>query len=460
MSTEIDTACFKQYGKQFQEKIFQCLLTDKQWASQLSEVMTPDYFDVRYLKYLTGKYFDYHETYKSFPTLSLLITIIRDELREGHDVLLRDQIIEFLHRVKTNPDMGDLQFVKDKTLDFCKKQALKDALEKAVELISTDRYESVIDVIKDALSVGTPSSIGHDFFDDANVRFSKTARSTCPTGIKQLDKKSVLNGGLGRGEIGVIIASTGGGKSHFLVHVGSEALRIGKNVVHYTFELSEACVGLRYDSNLCNIPNNDVIDRKDEILSMYEGMDLGRLIIKSFPTGSATIMTIRNHLEKLLLRSFIPSLIIIDYADIMRSSRKHESLRHELKSIYEEIRNFAMDLNVPVWTASQAHRESANSSIIGLENMSEAYGKAMVSDIVLSLSRKSSEKASGEGRLFVAKNRAGKDGILFPVKLDTSMSKFVIVEGSDELSIDEVMASDNASMKGLLRSKWKEINDK
>ncbi len=460
MSENTSAAHFKQYGKQFQEKIFQCLLTDKTWAAQTSEVMTSDYFDVRYLKYLTKKYFDYYEQYKAFPTLSLLVTIIRDELCEGHDVLLRDQIVEFLHRIRSNPDVGDLQFVKDKTLDFCKRQALKDALEKAVELISTDRYESVIDVIKDALAVGTPSSIGHDFLEDTNLRFSKISRSTCPTGIKQLDKKGVLNGGLGRGEIGVIIANTGGGKSHFLVHAGSEALRIGKNVVHYTLELSETCVGLRYDSNLCSIPNNDVIDRKDEILSMYDDMELGRLIIKSFPTGAATIMTIRNHLEKLLLRSFIPSLVIIDYADIMKSSRKHESLRHELKSIYEEIRNFAMDLNVPVWTASQAHRDSANSSVIGLENMSEAYGKAMVSDIVLSLSRKSSEKSSGEGRLFVAKNRAGKDGMLFPIKLDTSMSKFVIVEGSDEMSIDEVMASDKESMKGLLRSKWKEINDK
>lgn len=96
-------------------------------------------------------------------------------------------------------------------------------------------------------------------------------------------------------------------------------------------------------------------------------------------------------------------MIIIDYADIMRSTRKYDSMRHELKLIYEEIRNLAMDMNLPIWTASQANRDSANSNIVGLENMSEAYGKAMVADVVISVSRKASEKATGDGRLFIAK---------------------------------------------------------
>jgi replicative DNA helicase len=357
-----------------------------------------------------------------------------------------------------NPDVGDLEFVKERSLDFCKKQALKNALEKSVELIATEKYESVITVMKDAISRGMPSSIGHDFFEDYESRFSKINRVTCPTGIPELDKKDILNGGLARGEIGVITAPTGVGKSHFLVHVGSEALRVGKNVIHYTFELSERSVGLRYDSNLCDMPSNDVVDRKDEVLEVYKNAELGRLIIKEYPTGAATVTTIRNHIEKLLLKSFVPSLIIIDYADIMRSTRRYDSLRHELKLIYEELRNLSMDMNFPVWTASQANREAANSSVVGLENMSEAYGKAMVADVVLSLSRKPMEKSSGCGRLFVAKNRAGRDGILFPIHMDTSKSKLHIVENGDEMSLSDVIKTDAGSMKNLLKQKWKEVN--
>ena len=268
------TAHFSQYGKQFQEKIFQSLITDRQWSMQMSEVMTPEYFDVKYLSYLSDRYFSYFEKYKDFPTLQLLITIIRDDLGEGSDAILRDQIVEFLHRVKMNPDVGDLQYVKEKALDFCKKQALKDALEKSVELISTDKFESVVDVMKDAISVGMPHSIGHDFFNDIDSRLSKTQRVACPTGIFHLDKKEILNGGLARGEIGVVTANTGVGKSHWLVHTGCEALRAGKDVVHYTFELTETAVGKRYDSNLCNISSSDVVDRKKEIVDFYSKADL------------------------------------------------------------------------------------------------------------------------------------------------------------------------------------------
>ena len=151
-------------------------------------------------------------------------------------------------------------------------------------------------------------------------------------------------------------------------------------------------------------------------------------------------------------------MIIIDYADIMRSTRKYDSMRHELKLIYEEIRNLAMEMNVPIWTASQANRDSANSNVVGLENMSEAYGKAMVADVVLSVSRKASEKATGDGRLFIAKNRAGKDGILFPIKIDTSMSKIKILD-EDHMTVNEAIQSSNNSMKSLLKEKWKEINN-
>jgi len=452
-----DNAYFSQYGKNFQEKIFQSLLNDHRWAAQMIEVMTPSYFEIRYLNYLTQKYFAFYEKYKSFPTLQLIVTMIRDELKEGNDVLLRDQIIEYLHRVKTNPSMGDLGFVKDKSLDFCKKQALKEALEASVKAIAQEKYDEVTTIMKEALAKGAPSSTGHDFFNDYEARFQKITRVSCPTGIPQLDKKGILNGGLGKGEIGVMTAPTGAGKSHWLIAMGCEAIRIGKNIIHYTFELSETAVGIRYDSNLCDIPSNDVQDRKEEVIKNYEENDFGRLIIKEYPTGTASIVTIRNHIDKLLMKDFKPNMIIIDYADIMRSTRKYDSLRHELKLIYEELRNLAMELNIPVWTASQANREASNSNIVGLENMSEAYGKAMVADVVLSISRKPLEKASGAGRLFVAKNRAGRDGILFPIKIDTSKSRFEVVEDMAEMTLQDAVNSGEQDMKNLLKSKWKEI---
>jgi replicative DNA helicase len=459
--TQADSySSFGKYGKSFQEKIFQGLLTDKTWAMQMTEVMTPEFFELKYLRFLTDRYFQYFLKYKDFPTLNLLITIVKEDLSQGNDTILRDQIVEFLHRMKTNPDVSDLQYVKEKSLDFCKRQAFKGALTKAVELIETEQFDGVVNIMKEAVGAGLPASIGHDFFKDIEARFTRQRRFTITTGINQLDRKDVLNGGLGKGELGVVVAPTGVGKSHYLVSMGAAALKMGYNVVHYTFELSETVVGTRYDSHLCRISATDVPDSRDLVIEEYSQMkDLGRLIIKEYPTGSASITTLRNHIEKLLLKGIKPDILVIDYADIMRSSRKYDSMRHELKLIYEELRALAVDFQVPIWTASQANRDASNSEVVGLENMSEAYGKAMVADFICAISRKPSEKLMGSARLNVAKNRAGRDGFVFPIKIDTSQSRIEVLDEIAEMTLEEVNQGDSSSMKDLLRKKWKEVQE-
>ena len=450
---------FSKFGKPFQEKVFQSMLSDPLWAGQMVEVVSPEYFDLKYLCFLCEKYFAYYTKYKTFPTLAILITIIKEDLSKSKDAVLRDQIIEYLHRMKTNPDMGDLQYVKDKSLEFCKRQAFKDALEQSVELIQTEKYESIMNIMKEAISVGMPNSTGHDFFNDIEARFVQINRQVCPTGLDRLDQQDILRGGLGRGELGVIAANTGVGKSHFLVAMGCAAMRAGKNVIHYTFELSEHETGKRYDSHLCDIPSNEIIERKNEVIEKYKDMSLGKLVIKEYPTGSASVLTIRNHIEKLTLKGIKPSIVIIDYADVMKSTRAYDSLRHELKLIYTELRNLAVELNIPVWTASQANRDSSKSEVVGLENLGEAYGKAQVADVVLSISRKPMEKSTGGGRIFVAKNRAGRDGLLFPINIDTARSKFEILDES-ALTLNEAVSQDESDIKNKLREKWKEVNKK
>lgn len=450
-------ATFGQYGKSFQEKIVQALLSDRAWAEQMLEVFTPDYLDLKYLQFLSERYFGHAKKYKVFPTLQLLVTIIRDELKIGTDAILRDQIIEYLTRMRANPDPGDLQFVKEKALDFCRKQALKQELVNAVDMMEAGKYEQIVEGIKKAVVVGTTPALGHDFFSDFDSRFTLLQRNAVATGLDELDRKEILKGGLGAGELGVIVAATGVGKSHFLTMLGATALRNGLNVLHYTLELSEAAIGLRYDSNLCDIDNSDVIENKERVLEAYKQQKLGRLIIKEFPSSTATIYTLRAHIERLDIKGFRPDIILIDYADIMRSTRQYDSLRHELKLIYQELRAFAMEKKIPVWTASQSNKEGSSSEIVDLSNMSEAYGKAMEADVVLSISRRSHEKSTGHGRLYVAKNRAGRDGLVFPIMIDTARSKFAIIGKAGGL--DEAVKDDEADMKRALREKLREIKN-
>ena len=449
-------ATLASFGKTFQEKVVQALLMDKSWAEQVVEVFNPSYLDLKYLEFLATRYTTYAQKYKVYPSLSILVTIIKDELKVGSDTLLRDQVIDYLTRVKGNPDPGDLAYVKEKTLDFCRKQALKSAFEQGIDMMEVEKYEQIVEVIKKAVVVGTTPSVGHDFFTDIEARFNRLQRDAIPTGLPQLDEKFIMNGGLGKGELGVVIGGAGAGKSHWLVALGAHAMKLGKNVVHYTLELSESAVGIRYDSHLCEIDSTNVPELKDVVIEKYKNMKgMGRLIIKEYPTSSATVYTLRAHLERLSVRGFIPDMIIIDYADIMRSTRQYDSLRHELKLIYEELRALAGELKVPIWSASQSNKEGTQADIIDMSNMSEAFGKAFVSDVIISISRKTTEKAAGTGRLYMAKNRAGKDGIVWPIKIDTAQSRFVIDGGQQ--TPGEVTDEHENDIRRHAREQWKKL---
>lgn len=457
MSVNDFDVSFKSFGKSFQEKILQALLSDFSWSQQMMEVMKPNYFEVNYLKYLFEIYSKHYATYRTFPSISLLATMARDDLREGNDEVMCTQVVSYLQNIKSNPNPNDLPYVKDRSLNFCKNQALKEALEMAVDLTREERYEEIVGKIKEAITVGTPNTTGHDFFEDLDSRFILEDRHVISTGIEQLDAKDVMNGGLGGGEIGIIMSPTGGGKSHFLVQVGANALKNGKNVLHYTFELREKKVAVRYDSNLTGVSATDVYDEKDYIIQQYKKFSgLGRLIIKEYPTNTATVNTLKSHIEKLAItKSFRPDVIIIDYADIMRSTRQFDSLRHELKLIYEELRGLAMELNVPIWSASQTNRDATESEVVGIDKISESFGKAMVCDFIISLGRKQLHKSKGLCNLFVIKNRLGKDGILFPAKIDTARSIITVL--SDEIDFEELEKNVNNKMTSILNSTWNEV---
>ena len=448
-------ASLSDFGSSFQEKIFQALFTDRQWASQMCEVIKFEYFELKYTRFLVERLFSYHSKYKTFPTIEALVMIVKDDLGTTSDKILQSQVFECLIRMREGVDTSDFPFVKEKALDFCKQQAFKDALEQAVDLIATEKYDTVVDVVKKAMTAGSPATPGHNFFEDYEARFVKINRKPVPTGIGPLDAKGIMNGGLGIGELGIVVGNTGTGKSHFLVQLGAEALKVGLNVMHYTLELSEYSVGLRYDSYLCEVNSDLVVDSKDDVMKHYGGANgYGSLYIKEYPTGFPTIVTLKAHMDRLALKGFRPDVIIIDYADIMRSTRKFDSLRHELKLVYEQLRNLAMECKLPIWSASQANRSSANSDIVGLENMSEAYGKAMVADVILSISRKAEEKAVGTGRLFIAKNRAGRDGLVFGVKIDTAQSRFTVLSDKAQ-TLDEMRSSETDDFKQKIADKLK-----
>jgi len=195
-------------------------------------------------------------------------------------------------------------------------------------------------------------------------------------------------------------------------------LKQGKTVVHYTLELADTVVARRYDSCLTGIELGKIVYNKDYILGKIKDIE-GRLIVKEYPTKSASTNTLKTHLEKLVRRGEDIGLIIVDYGDLLRPVSMQKEKRNELESIYEEMRGIAQIYGCPLWTASQTNRSGKNAELVTTEHISEAFNKCFVADFIFSLSRNNEDKVTDSGRIFIAKNRNGADGLTFPIHMTT-----------------------------------------
>ena len=406
---------FSKYGKQFQESLAQMILEDRPFADQIEEVIDTRFFELHYLRIFTSKIYDYRKKYGVHPSKNILASILRTNLDNLNDSVQK-QVRDYFARtcIKT---VDDSQYIKETSLDFCKKQKLKEALMQSVDLIQNSSYDEVRKVIDHALKLGTNNDYGHDFLKDFELRYEIKTRNPVSTGWEKVD--SLMKQGLGSGELGVVIAPTGAGKSMVLAHLGSHAIKSGKNIVHYTLELSEAVTGQRYDSCISSIPLNDLFHQKEEVLETISDLD-GSLVIKEYPTKTASPNNIRSHLEKLKKRNQKIDMIIVDYADLLRPVTHFKEKRNELESIYEDLRAIAQEYKCPMWTASQTNRTGLNAEVVTMESISEAFNKCFVSDFICSISRTIKDKNANTGRMFIAKNRNGPDGLVFPIFMDTS----------------------------------------
>ena len=414
---------FSKYGKAFQESLVQLIVEDRPFADQIEEVLDTNFFELKYLRVFVSKLFQYRKKYGVHPTMKILASVLRTDL-DNHNPGVQKQVRDYFTRI-VSTEVQDEGYIKDTSLDFCKKQKLKEALMQSVDLIQNSSYEEVRTLIDNALKLGTDNNFGHDFKKDFEARYEIKARNPITTGWEKID--SLTKDGLGMGELGVVIAPTGAGKSMALAHLGAHAVKAGKNVVHYTLELSEAVTGQRYDSCISAIPLSTLFHRKDEVLETISDVE-GSLIIKEYPTKTASANTIRTHLQKLKKRNHKIDMIIVDYADLLKSTTNFREKRDELGSIYESLRAIAQENKCPIWTASQTNRTGLNAEVVTMESISEAFNKCFVADFIFSLSRTPQDKQANSGRIFIAKNRNGPDGLVFPAAVDWATVSIDVLE--------------------------------
>jgi len=442
---------FSQFGYTFQVKLIYSLLNDQKFLEQIIEALDIKYFENESFAWVIDTIRNHFRKYKSAPALDALAVYVKEIPNE----VLRETVKNALK--DTFKDVTGLDFIKDKAVEFCQDQALKNAIYESVSLYQSGKKFEVRRVIDDALKVGMDSNIGHDYTEMFIQRISETARKTVSTGWNVID--AITDGGLGPGELGVVVAPAGIGKSWALVSMATTAMKKGLNVVYYTMELSENYVGLRFDSHMVGIPSQNLKFHQEEVIERLSNVQ-GNLIIRYYPTKAATVQTIRAHIEKMkVVKGWHPDVIFVDYADLLIGVGKEK--RHILENVYEDLRGLAGEFQIPLWTASQANRSSLEHDIIEADKVSEAYAKVMIADFVMSLSRKVSDKVSGIARWHVIKNRFGRDGITFPSVFNASIGHIDIQEEQSAGGKETIhkMKDGNEVVKQLLRRKFEELGE-
>ena len=231
--------------------------------------------------------------------------------------------------------------------------------------------------------------------------------------------------------------------------------------MHYTLELSEAYVGLRYDAILTGLQTQDLKYHKDETIKRVEQLK-GDLTIKFFPTSTASVHTLYAHIKKHEMLRFKPDLIIVDYGDLLTTKvlKGQDNDYHIGGNIFTELRGLAGIFEVPIWTASQVNRGGAESEIVQGHQVADSYKKIMISDFIISLSRTVEDKVSGTGRIHIIKNRFGPDGLTYGSSINAANGNFTIHDKATAAGRKETEKAFNKDglKREYYRQKFNELN--
>ena len=387
------------------------LLLDPKWISIYGhEVIRPEFFEtddeVAFAK-ATLTFFDAYNRPPSDP--DDVIELMRTD----------GDYSELAYELFDGLDDYDTALASDIVIQFAREQAVKIAILDSIDDVNRGNLRKPLIMMEEALKVGEGVLLrGIDIVDDVDRWIYEFWVDKVRT--PWLHINTVLNGGLGPEELGVLMAPTNVGKSMGLVDIGYAAASIGsgKNVLHLSQEQKDITIAKRYGARMTFRfvqRGDDIGDYRELFLDSARKLMPGKVRI----IGGARKMTlteVHSHIDRAFSEGFNPGLIIDDYADKIVPNMRRSEKRFELSEIYEELRSMSGEFNVPIWTATQSNRASMSKEIITLADIAEDIGKAQIADVVIAICQTKEEYDMDKCRMFAAKIRDGKKNYLFDAK--------------------------------------------
>jgi hypothetical protein len=431
----------------------------------------PDYFQLETHRLICSLLIRWLEKYRQRPDFDLFTTKVMDRSkRMGWTVEQQAKLRETLTELMEDDlEKKDAQVLKDEVINFARASAMELALIRGIDQVrsSPDNIDGIRGYVRNALEVGRNGrrELGVDFFgqvDDIESILSASARYMSQNVVGTLwptiDRH--LIGGIGEGEVGVLMAPTNRGKSTFLVSLGYAALYSGRNVVHITLEMKEHAVSLRYAARIAKISQNEILKGTEsphfehvrEELRKFKERTGTHLQVKYFTPGTCSIADIGDYLDRLYdLRGFKPGLLIIDYMDELGKEFETELYVSGGKAMQEMIA-LGDDWRFPTWTASQTQRGARAKRTVNLEDVAESWQKVNKAHVVITINQTEEEEAEQLMRLFGAKVREGTAKWTVPVRAD--MARCMIKEIPQEQTYHSgevtVLAPDQEPQQGAI----------
>jgi archaellum biogenesis ATPase FlaH len=284
----------------------------------------------------------------------------------------------------------------------------------------TDKYDACVGLLNDAMTQGLHNDFGEKPFDHINETLSDDYRIPIPTGIGKIDE--TLEGGLGKGELGVIIGPSGFGKSSMTTAMASHAACNGWKVLQIVFEDRIKQIQRKHLGRITGVEAKDLskpdnIDLVKAAIENFPDKDKlnENLRIVKFPSGEKTARDIKRFIVKLTNSGFKPDLVIVDYFECLA----HESSRDASNEFEKEGKTMRIfeamvgELNIAMWIPSQGTKDSINLELVTMDKIGGSVKKAQIAHIILSIARTVDDIANNKATIAILKNRAGKSGKVF-----------------------------------------------
>jgi replicative DNA helicase len=402
-------------GYKFQSELINQILhpANKKFADRIIDIVHAKYFDNEYFRLIVAQIKDYYEKYEKIPTIDTLETILKMEIK---DKVTQDYVFEMLKEIR-DLAVEDWEFVQSKALNFCRQQELKKANEKINKIVDNgefDNYETCAEILREALSVGAEKDDGTSITENIEAVLEKDFRHPIPTGINGIDQ--LTDGGLSRGELGVVLAPYGVGKTTILTKIANSAYNEGYNVLQIVFEDMPDVIKRKHLACWSGIDLNELADRKVEVLSKHKEVTQNRtndLRIRKFSSEGVTMQTIKSFVRHEISTGFKPDIMVLDYIDCVESTKQYSDEWSGEGNVMRGFESMLSEFGLVGWTAVQGNRSSISADVVTGDQMGGSIKKAQIGHFIMSIARTLPQKESGRATIAVLKSRFGRDGVVF-----------------------------------------------